>query len=200
MAKTELMKTSIPEAVSQALNDQRMIYSASYVDILGYVTFAAVGDLLRTVKTLDRPTAFVFRDEANNIIAGAIVKHIDSEDPEHPEGNWSYIWSFDAEDFTEDMNITDINNQADQLYFVKRAGDKYGMEYKAGVLVPMHVTFLKCVKDWLTTNVVEGEELEVEQPNVFLARAAIEDGQVVLSIEPLGKMMQLIKDDADLEV
>ena len=68
MAKTELMKTSIPEAVSQALNDQRMIYSASYVDILGYVTFAAVGDLLRTVKTLDRPTAFVFRDEANNII------------------------------------------------------------------------------------------------------------------------------------
>ena len=200
MAKTELMKTSIPEAVSQALNDQRMIYSASYVDILGYVTFAAVGDLLRTVKTLDRPTAFVFRDEANNIIAGAIVKHIDSEDPEHPEGNWSYVWSFDAEDFTEDMNITDINNQADQLYFVKRAGDKYGMEYKAGVLVPMHVTLLKCVIDWLTTDVVEGEELEVEQPNVFLARAAIEDGQVVLSIEPLGKMMQLIKDDADLEV
>ena len=200
MAKTELMKTSIPEAVSQALNDKRMIYSASYVDILGYVTFSAVGDLLRNVKALDRPTAFVFKDEANNIVAGAIVKHIESTDPKHPEGNWSYVWSFDPADFSEDMNITDLSNPADQMYFVKRAGDKYGMEYKPGCLPDMHLAFIKCVKDGRVSNVHEGEELEVEQPNVFLARAAIEDGEVVLSIEPLGKMVQLIKDDADLEV
>ena len=200
MSKTELMKSSIPEAVSQALNDQRMIYSASYVDILGYVTFAAVGDLLRTVKALDRPTAFVFRDEANNIIAGAIVRHIDSTDADHPEGNWSYVWSFDPADFTEDMNITDLANPADQMYFVKRAGDKYGMEYKQGCLVPMHITFIKCVKDWLVSNAKEGEETEVELPNVFSARSGIEEGEIVLSIEPIGKMVQLIKDDADLEV
>lgn len=194
------MKTSIPEAVSKALADQSMIFSASYVDILGYVTFAAVGDLLRTIKTLDKPTAFVFRDESNSIIAGAIVRKIEGSDEEHPEGNWNYVWSFDPADFTEDMNITDLSNPANPMYFVKRAGDKYGMEYFNGYLVPMHVTFIKCVKDWLITNAKEDEETEVELNDIFSARSLIEDGEVVLSIEPIGKFVQLIKDDADLEV
>jgi hypothetical protein len=200
MSKTEFMKTSIPEAVSKALADQSMIFSASYVDILGYVTFAAVGDLLRTIKTLDKPTAFVFRDESNSIIAGAIVRKIEGSDEEHPEGNWNYVWSFDPADFTEDMNITDLSNPANPMYFVKRAGDKYGMEYFNGYLVPMHVTFIKCVKDWLITNAKEDEETEVELNDIFSARSLIEDGEVVLSIEPIGKFVQLIKDDADLEV
>jgi hypothetical protein len=201
MSKVEFMKTSIPEAVSQALANNSMIYSASYVDILGYVTFAAVGDILRTVKTLDRPSAFVFRDESNSIIAGAIVRKVEGSDENHPEGNWSYTWSFDQEDFVmEDMNITDLSNPTNTMYFVKRAGDKYGMEYRTDCLAPMHLIFIKCLKDWLITNAKEDDETEVELANVFSARSGYEDGKVVLSIEPLGKFVQLIKDDADLEV
>jgi hypothetical protein len=200
MSKLEFMKTSIPEAVSQTLADKSMVFSASYVDILGYVTFAAVGDLLRTIKTLDKPTAFVFRDESNAIIVGAIVRKIDGTDEEHPEGNWSYVWSFDAEDFTDDMNITDLGNPNTAMYFVKRAGDKYGMEYFNGCLVPMHTAFVKCLRDWLEVNAKEEEETEVELNDIFSARSQIEDGQIVLSIEPIGKFVQLIKDDADLVV
>lgn len=199
MSKIELMKTQIPDLYSKALADHGYTFSASYTDTIGKISFAAVGDVLRQSKTLDKPIAFVINDNAGQFIVAAIVKHIPSEDPEHPEGNWSYVWTFDPEDIA-DMNTADLGNEINQQAFVVRAGNLYGMEYLKGSLVPMHTLFFELVKEWLTTNAKEGEETELEQENVFSARSIIEDGEVVMSIEPIGKMVQLIKDDADLEV
>ena len=52
MSKVEFMKSSVPESYSQALQAQNMIFAANYADIIGYTTFAAVGDLLRNIKSL----------------------------------------------------------------------------------------------------------------------------------------------------
>ena len=200
MSKVEFMKSSVPESYSQALQAQNMIFAANYADIIGYTTFAAVGDLLRNIKSLEKPTAFVFRDEANNIIAAAVVKYIESEDPEHPEGNWNYTWSLDGSNIPDGANVTDLSNEMTQMYFVARSGDKYGMEYKKGCLAPMHTIFIKCIREWLTANATADEEAELVLPDIFSARSGIEDNELVMSIEPLGKFVQLIKDDADLEV
>lgn len=200
MSKLELMKTQIPDLFSKALTDYGYIFNATFADVIGRISFAAIGDILRTTKTLDKPVAFVINDKAGQMIVAAIVKHIPSEDPEHPEGNWSYVWTFDPSEITEGMNIADISNEMNQQAFVVRAGNLYGMEYLKGSLVPTHTVFFQMVKEWLATNAKEGEEIELEQENVFSARSAIEDGEVVMSIEPIGKMVQLIKDDADLEV
>lgn len=194
------MKTQIPDLFSKALQDYGYIFNASFADIIGRISFAAIGDVLRQTKTLDRPVAFVINDKTGQMVVAAIVKHIPSEDPEHPEGNWNYVWTFDPEDITEDMSVADINNEMNQQAFVVRAANIQGMEYLKGSLVPLHTAFFEMIKEWLKTNAKEGEETEIEQENVFSARSIIEDGEVIMSIEPIGKMVQLIKDDADLEV
>ena len=74
------------------------------------------------------------------------------------------------------------------------------MEYKKGCLAPMHTIFIKCIREWLTANATAEEEAELILPDIFSARSGIEDNELVMSIEPLGKFVQLIKDDADLEV
>lgn len=200
MSKVEFVKSSVPESYSQALQAQNMIFAANYADIIGYTIFAGVGDLLRNIKSLERPTAFVMKDEANNIILAACVKYIESDDAEHPEGNWNYTWTFDGSNIPEGANVVDLENEMAQMYLVTRSGQRYGMEYKKGCLVPMHTVFVKCIREWLKANATAEEEVELVLPNIFSARAGIEDGELVMSIEPLGKFVQLIKDDSDLEV
>lgn len=199
MSKIDFVKTQVPDNFVKALNGQGLLFNATYADMIAWTSFAATGDVLRGIKALDKPAAFIFRDSADQMIVAAIVKHIPSEDEEHPEGNWSYVWTFDPEDITEDMIIADINNESNANTFVVRGGEKWGMEYLPGTVVPIHTTFFKVLKDWLLTNAKEDEEMEIELENVFLARAAVEDGEKIISIEPLGKMVQLIKDDAELE-
>lgn len=200
MSKIDFTKTQIPSLYSSVLEDYGYLFDATYADLIGKVSFAAVGDILREMKTLDKPVAFVINDNTGNMVVAAIVKHIPSEDAEHPEGNWNYVWTFDQADVTDDMNIADLSNEMNQRAFVVRAGNAFGMEYMQGSLLPMHTAFFQMVKEWLTTNAKEGDETEVELTDVFLARSQIEDGEVIMSIEPIGKMVQLIKDDAELEV
>lgn len=198
--KSDFVKSTLPAMYSQALNEKTMIFPANYADIIAYTTFSAVGDILRATKSLEKPVGFAFKDEAGKPILTAVVQHVPSEDPEHPEGSWSYFWTFNESGIPKGTAITDLNNEMAQLHFVARAGDKYGMEYKPGCLVPMHTIFVSCLKEWLTANAKEEEETEIEMPNVFIARSGYEDGEMVLSIELLGKFVQLIKDDAKLEV
>lgn len=200
MSRKELMNSEVPSLISAALNSQSLTFNANYMYMIAHTTFAAVGDLLRANKSKENPVAFVIRDQTDSIIVAAIVRYIPSDDPEKPEGNWNYVWTFDPEDVTPDMIVADLNNQNNHHYFVTRAGNKYGMEYLPGCLIPMHTTFFSVLKGWLLENATEEDVTEIELPDVFLASAAVEDGETVISIEPIGKMVQLIKDDAVLEV
>lgn len=203
MSKIDFVKTQVPDNFARALNAQGYLFSASYADMIAWTSFAAVGDILRGIKALDKPAAFVFRDNVGQLVVAAIVKHIPSEDAEHPEGNWSYVWTFDPEDITEDMTIAEFSNEMNQKAFVLRAGDKWGIDYLPGSLTTVHTTLFQIIKEWLIANAKDDEETEMELTidgaGVFLARSAKEDGEAVISIEPLGKMVQLIKDDAELE-
>jgi hypothetical protein len=198
--KVEFMKSSLPELYSQALQEMHMVFSSNYAHMVAYTAISAVGDLLRSTKSPDKAAAFVLKDESNNTLVCAVVKFIDSNDPEHPEGNWSYSWSFSDEIIPEGAAVSDLNNAMVQNFFVNRSGHKYGMEYQAGMMVPMYVIFFKCLREWLESNAKPEEECEIEYTDVFSARAGYEDGELVMSIEPLGKFVQLIKDDAELEV
>lgn len=200
--KVNFNESGIPEIYSTALCDKGMIFSANYAYMIGWISMAAVGDILRNAmaKTDNaKPAAFVFRNETGDIICGAIVRFQDGEDKDHPEGNYEYVWSFDPADFEGDLTLTDLSNDMIQSYFVMRAGDKFGMEYLPGKLLPMHTIFFEVLKGFLSDNAKTDDETEIELENVFSARSQIEDGQLVLSIEPLGKMVQLIKNDKALE-
>lgn len=199
MSKFEFAKTQVPDNYVKALNTKGFLFGASYADMIAKVSLAAVGDILREIKSLDKPAAFVFRDSVGQPIVSAIVKHIPSDDPEHSEGNWSYVWSFDPADITDDMLVADILNESNQRAFVVRSGELYGIEYLDGSLVSVITLLFQVLKEWLTANAKEGEETEIELKDVFLARSIIEDGEVILSFEPLGKMVQLIKSDVDLQ-
>ena len=198
MSKMEFMKTAVPDLYSKALNEKQYIYQATYVHYIGWITFAAVGDILRENKNKERPAAFVLRDGSGQIIVAAIVEYVASEDVEKGEGNWRYYWTWNADEVTEDMIICELTNEVNQIPFVTRAGNKFGMEYLPGRIVMMHTLFFEILKEWLTQNAKEGEETEIELPNVFSARSIIEDGELAMSIEPIGKMVQLIKGDIDL--
>ena len=199
MAKTELMKSTLPNMYSQALAKKNMGFAANFTHIIGWSIVSSVGDALRAIKSKEKPAAFAFYNGTNELLIAAKVFHDPSTDAEHPEGSWQYLWTFDPEDI-KDCVIMDLNNVDNHFYIIKRAFDKYSMEFINNMLVPMVNTFFEVLKEWLTENAKEGENVFLEQPSVFLAGVVKDDKGIAFSFEPIGKMTQLIKDDADLEV
>ena len=199
MTTVEMMKSTMPEMYSQALDGKGMIFSANFANIIGYTLVAAVGDALRNEKQLDKPTAFAFYDGGDRLLVAGLVKYDPSVDAEHPEGSWSYTWTFDPEDI-KDAKVLSLNNVENHRYFVSRAFDKYSMEFRNNFMPIMMNTFIEVLKDWLTSNAKEEEETEFTLTDIFTARCQKEGDEVVMSFEPIGKFVQLIKDDADLQV
>ena len=49
--------------------------------------------------------------------------------------------------------------------------------------------------DWLDTNASENEVVEIELPGYFLAKVAVENGEKMFEVLPIGEMKTKIKTD-----
>ena len=196
----KLMESTIPENYSASLDKQQLEVSPNHTDKIAVILFTAVSNCLKVVKDKDKQVAFKFSDLKGDLIAAALVEFHKSDDKDNP-GNWSYVWTFDEKDIKPDAYVLSMNSTEVHQYFVAVASSKYNMAFEgANYIVQVTNEFLETLKRWLTDNASDKQEEGVILDGVFQARVAIEDGEVVKSIEVIGETKALIKGDGDIEV
>lgn len=201
MKTMNLMETNLPELYSRGLYDEKgWDLGAAQTDKMAEVFFEGVSTVLKDIKSKEYPVAFVF-DEPNGEFSGAaVVRFIENEDKNMP-GHWNYIWTFNKEDIPDNARQVRLKDIEFQVYFRTVAAKKFVMGFiSPASMVDCGNYLIKQIKQWLADNVTEGDEVCLSQEGVFQARAGVEDGEVVMSIEVLGETKAIIKDDAGNEV
>ena len=195
-----LFETSLPNNYStRLLNEQNYDIGADHIDKIFETAFNGVSGVLNSIKTNDKPAVFTMNKLDGSFVVAAIVKYYDNKDEDHP-GNWSLVWTFNQEDVPEDAVIVQLSNSQCHPYFRSFAGDKWGMTFEdSGCLINVIIYAFDSLKKWLDENAKQGEVTVIEQEGVFQARVAVENGEKVFAIEPMGEIKNLIKDDAAIE-
>lgn len=156
----------------------------------------AMSDYARVIKNKEKPVAIIIDDLKGNMLLAAIVSYHEGEGD--MPGNWSYEWSFDAEDI-KDCTKYAISESKAHPFFIDRA-KAYRMKYVSPSYIYLSSQeFANSLIDWLDTNAKEGEEVEVVLDGYFKASVIIENGKKIMSFVPDGNIKRLIKDDAALE-
>jgi len=195
------------ESTSIAQNFSHYMYNNKNYDIakeavpkVVTVLFYGVSEALADLKSKDRPTAFVFKENNGEFIAGAVVEFIPNEDPSNP-GNWNYYWTWDQSDIDQDMRVYTMNDAVVVRYFKSVAQSRYSMGFTDfDAINEITKGILKIISKWLDDNASEEEEKGVNFEGVFQARVAVENGEKVKSLEVDGEIKKIIKDDAAIEV
>ena len=198
----KFMETSIPEIYSRGLDDEKCLtVGSNHVDKVATVLFTGVSNCLKAIKSKEKPAVFKFSDLKDDTIAFAVVAYHPNEDDKTKPGNWSYIWSFDDEDMPDDATVVNIKDGLTHPYFVSVAGNRYNMGFRRDdILIELMTYLLQTIKKYLIDNATAEDVTGVELDGVFQARSAIEDNEVVCSIEVIGETKAIIKSDEDIEV
>ncbi len=198
MAIRKLMETTIPETWSQEMDTEwDNILHPTTCEKIANTLVEGVSACLNVMKRQDKPVAFVFEEINENFIAGAVVEYHagKNDDP----GNWSYIWTFNQDDIPDNAKIIKITDVMTHNFFTSASMRKYYFTLIPDSIAVVYTVFLKTLSKYLEDNASKDDINGVEVPGVLQAQAAIEGDEIVKSIEPLGEMKVLIKDDAAIE-
>lgn len=201
MELLKFMETQIPELYSRGLFDEKGYdLGAAQTDKMAEIYFTGTSNALKDVKSKENPVAFVFDEPNMDLNAAAIVRFIPDESGSMP-GHWNYVWTFNKEDIPEDARIIRLKDTEFQVYFRTIAAQKFVIGFKTPAsLVECGNFLMKQIKQWLSDNAKEGEETGVILDGIFQARAAVENNEVVKSLEVIGETKAIIKDDENNEV
>ena len=198
MALKKLMETVIPETWSQELDTTYdNVLHPTACEKIANTLVEGVSACLNVMKRQDKPVAFVFEEINENFIAGAVVEYHagKNDDP----GNWSYIWTFSAEDIPDNAKVIKVTDVMTHNFFTSASMRKYYFTITPDSIAVIYTVVLKTLSKYLEDNASKDDIIGVEIPGVLQAQAAIEGDEIVKSIEPLGEMKVLIKDDAAIE-
>lgn len=175
------------------LNDTEPIYK---------VLFTAISKHLGLMKSKENGSvALIINDYKANLLMAAIVRYIPNEDNPSMPGNWNLSYTLNPDDlkdvavkmYSEDISfhrvMADVGRQVGRFEFISTA-----------FIEDVTKWCIQCLLEVLDKNAVEGSDVTIEQPDMFIARVAVEDGYKVMAIEPSAKTKQLIKSDAAIEV
>lgn len=156
----------------------------------------AMSDYARVVKSKDKPVAITIDDLKGNLLLAAVVRF--HEGTGDMPGNWSFEWTFDADDIADCIKYPVSETRA-HPFFIDRA-KAYHMTYvNPSYIYLSSQEFANSLIDWLDTNAKENEEVEIELDGYFKASVLVESGKKIMSFVPDGGIKRLIKDDAALE-
>lgn len=196
----KLSETSMPQNYSRGLlEDKQYDIAPDHTGKFGYILFHGVASLLAANKDKNRPVAFVVDRIDGKVVAVAIVQYFENNDKSNP-GSWNMVWSFDENDIPADAKKIYLKDPNSHPFFVSVAANRYNMEFKTEpAIINLLTYFMEILYKWLDENAKPDEEVLIEQDGVFQARVGIENGEKVFSIEPMGEVKMLIKDDASIE-
>lgn len=196
-------ETTLPHNFSKGLYEEKLYDLAdSHTDKIFDVLFTGTSELLNANRSIcieqDRPVAVTFEKLDGSIIAAAILRFMKNEDESKP-GNWNLVWTFNESDIPENTLRISIKDEQAHTFYKAIGGERYGIAFRSGSVVTLMTYPLEQLHKWLDENASETEEVGIEQPAVFQARVAVENGEKVFAIEPMGEIKQLIKDDTSIE-
>lgn len=198
----KLMETTIPENYRLSLQkDAGYEVNADWTDDFAVVLFNAVSKSLARVASPEHASVFRFDDIQGQLIAAAVLTFEEGKDGE--PGAYSYVWTFDEASIptAEGTVVLKMSDPMVQPDFTVVAANKLRMSFEGSTaLVSLMTRLVQSISKWLDDNAKEGETVEVEQEGLFVARAAVEDGKIVKSLEVLGEPKAIIKNDASIEV
>ena len=95
-------ETNLPHIYSRALFEEKCFDLAEeHADKMFDTLFIGSANLLKSIKSLDKPTAFVIKNLNGTVAAAAIVQYFKNEDDANNPGNFSLVWTFDEADIPE---------------------------------------------------------------------------------------------------
>lgn len=194
----KLLDTQLPALYSESLLQKAWNVPPEYVDRVYNILFCATADLLSSIKSKEKPAAFVINNVGGAFVAAGIVQYFEGEDGN--PGNWSLAWTFNEEDIPENATIAYLSNSQTHPYFIATAGSKYSIQFEDAAAIT--TTMSECMiqlKKWLDENAREGEETTIEADGIFEAKSIVENGVKVFSVTPDGLIKQLIKSDDQIE-
>ena len=147
-------------------------------------------------------TAFIIKDADNNFKIGAILNKIKPEEGSEDDcGNFFLEFSLNEEDF-KDVSDTDTFTNHDSS-FTSACVDLFFKIMGVALKDNTHATILfstavDTLVNFLDVNAIEGEDVEVEFPSLFIASVSVENGEKVMSIVPSATIKQIVKDDTSI--
>lgn len=196
----KLSESSMPQNYSRGLlEDKQYDIAPDHTGKFGYILFHGVASILAANKDKTKPVAFVVDRIDGKVVAVAIVQYFENNDKNNP-GSWNLVWSFDEADIPANAKKIFLKDPNSHPYFVSVAATRYNIEFKnEPAIINLLTYFMEILYKWLDENAKADEEVLLEQDGVFQARVAIENGEKVFSVEPMGEVKMLIKDDAAIE-
>lgn len=196
----KLFETTLPQMYSKALFEEKCFDLApEHTDKMFDTLFTGTSNLLKSIKSLEKPVAFLIKELNGKMVAAAICQYFKNDDTSQP-GNFSLVWTFDESDIPENALITTIEDTKTHSFFIAVAGSKYGIRFKdASCIVNTLGYTMVQLKKWLDENAKEGTIVSVELDGIFQGRVEVQNGVKVFAVEPDGEIKNLIKDDAAIE-
>lgn len=200
MAMQQLSQSILQENYSAHLREMGYNLGPEHTGRMFTTAFVGVAEALSKIRSMDAPVAFKFNKLNGTSAAVAILQYFKNDNPSLP-GNWSLTWSFDETDIPEGSKVISTSDPATYSYFRSAALSQNKMMFQNdSVMVDLLVAAFEQLYKWLDENATPGEEVGIIQDNTFQARVIVdENGEKVFSLEPIGEIKMLIKDDAAIE-
>lgn len=195
-------ETQIPEDFARSIAQQSILLSPNYVERIANVLFTATSKCLGDVKDTTVPKAIVYRGIDNSFLAAAIVEYIKNEDDptDMSAGQWSYVWTLSEDDIANCQAIDVRSNSLVVPYYYAALADKYHCSFNdRDSCLKMMTLMVEMIIHWVMENTKDGDETVLTLDGVFVAKGAVENGKIVVSIIPDGDMKVLIKNDAEIQ-
>lgn len=188
-------ETKVPQSFTTGLYTERnydvaIDQTSTILDILIH----GVTECLGSTKSKEAPVAFFFAERNGDFIGGAVVQFIDNEDGD--DGNWQYFWTFEEGDIPENAKKFSVYDSQLASFFRGFSMNKYGMGFdNIDYIADIFIYLLSIIKLQLEHTAVE-EDNGFEVPKLVQFRSAVENNNVVYSIEVDPEIKQIIKTDA----
>lgn len=195
-------ETQIPEDFARSIAQQSILLSPNYVERIANVLFTATSKCLGDVKDTTVPKAIVYRGIDNSFLAAAIVEYIKNEDDptDMSAGQWSYVWTLSEDDIANCQAIDVRSNSLVVPYYYAALADKYHCSFNdRDSCLKMMTLMVEMIIHWVMENTKDGDETVLTLDGVFVAKGAVENGKIEVSIIPDGDMKVLIKNDAEIQ-
>lgn len=195
-------ETQIPEDFARSIAQQSILLSPNYVERIANVLFTATSKCLGDVKDTTVPKAIVYRGIDNSFLAAAIVEYIKNEDDptDMSAGQWSYVWTLSEDDIANCQAIDVRSNSLVVPYYYAALADKYHCSFNdRDSCLKMMTLMVEMIIHWVMENTKDGDETVLILDGVFVAKGAVENGKIEVSIIPDGDMKVLIKNDAEIQ-
>lgn len=157
--------------------------------------FTAISEFLKIVKSESAPVALEVTAINGEFIFAAAVRYEKNDDPTMP-GNWVFSYTFKEEDVAD---ITTRYQYTDPQFAIILSNTMYTLcnyvwNVDASTGNKLTIGALEAIKAFLDTNAVDGDLVELECGDLFVATAGVEDGDKVIAITPGEKSKQIIKE------